>query len=543
MHVRLVQFRLWIAALLLAAVWTGCGKRTTPVEVATERGLLLVGIGADPSDLDPHLTTGLNEYKVHQALFEGLVTPDPYTLEARPGVAERWEVSADGLTYTFHLRRDARWSNGEPLDASDFLFSWRRMLSPSLGADYAQLLYILRGAEAFNKGQTQWETVGVHAPDAYTLVAKLEHPAPYFLSLLYHNAFMPVPQETIAAHGELFKRGNKWTLPGNHISNGPFQLKDWNLTQHLQVEKNPHYWDAEAVALSGIRFYGISNQNTEERAFRVGQLHVTESVPFAKIAPYAAEQPHLLRKDPWLAVYYYLFNTTKPPLDDVRVRRALAMAVDRRAIVENITLGGQPPAHNFTPAMAGFSPKAKLAENTAEAQRLLAEAGYPGGEGFPKLEILYNTSEFHRPIAEAIQQMWRERLGVEITLRNTSWKAYLAERKEKSFDIARAGWIADFADPVTFLSILTSDSGNNHSGWGNAQFDALLNKAGHAADPAQRMALLEEADALITEAMPVMPLYFYTRIYLIHPDVQGWHANLLDVPVYKGVSLRKEGGD
>ncbi len=524
--------------MLAALLAWGCGKRQTPVEVADEQGVLLVGNAADPAELDPHLITGITESRIIAALFEGLVVSDPRTLEPRPGVAERWEVSPDGLVYTFYLRPDARWSNGDPVTAGDFAFSFRRILTAGLGAEYAKMLYPIRGAEAFHKGrEKEFSKVGVVAKDARTLEVTLEHPTPYFLSLLDHSTYQPVHPPTIERFGA-HVRGTRWTRPGNLVSNGPFRLTRWSVNDRVVVEKNPTYWDAATVRLNAIHFIPITNQNTEERAFRAGQLHVTDSVPLGKIKPLREEKSPYLRMDPWFGTYYYIFNTRKPPFNDPRVRLAFALSIDREAVCEHVLGGGQQPARSFTPpGTAGFQPIATFADAPERARALLAQAGYPEGRGFPAVSILFNTSEAHRPIAEALQQMWQKNLGVSVNLQNVSWPAYLAARRAGEFQIARASWIGDYNDPTTFLECWTSDNGLNHTGWKSTTFDGLLAKAASTADPAARLALLQQAEARLLEEAPLVPLYFYSRVYLIRPSVRGWYPNLLDLHPPKHVWL------
>jgi oligopeptide transport system substrate-binding protein len=532
---------LLLAAALCALAGAGCLKRETAVQRGNREQILHRGIGNEVTELDPHLVTGVAEGNVLRALFEGLVAEDPVDLRPVPGVAERWEISGEGRVYTFLLRANARWTNGEPVTAQDFVASFRRILTPTLAADYANMLYILQGAEAFHKGSNpDFAQVGATALDARTLRLTLEHPAPYFLSLIANPPWFPVPLATIEKHGPAYQRGNGWTRPGRIVTNGPFALKDWQPHQKIIATKHPGYWDAATVRLNAIHFYPIDSVDAEERAFRSGQLHLTEFTPLSKIDSYLRDTPDVLRRDPYLGTYFYRFNTRRPPLNDVRVRRALALAVDREAIATKVARGGQRPAQALTPpGTAGYTAAAALATDVATARRLLAEAGFPAGRGLPAIDLLYNSSENHRAVAEALQEMWRRDLGVEVRLTNQELKVVHAARRAGDFQLLRSDWVGDYLDPATFLDIFRSDSGNNYTGWTNPEYDAALFAAARTADPAARFALFQKAEALLLDAVPLIPLYHYTHVFLLQPAVKGWHPNLLDHHPYKHVWLEK----
>ncbi len=529
------------AALLVAAGLAGCLQRETNVQRGDREQVLHRGMGADPSDLDPHLAVNIAEADLASALFEGLVAEDPQDLRPVPGVATRWEISPDQLTYTFHLRPEAKWSDGRPVTAQDFVEGWRRMLTPTLGAENAGLLYVLQGGEAFHKGANRdFGAVGVSAVDAATLRVRLEHPTPHFLSLLTHPAWLPVSLPAVAAHGDPFARGNAWTRPGRLVGNGPFRLTEWAPNRRIVVEKSPTYWDAARVRLNAIHFHPIDNPDAEERAFRSGQLHLTYVLPYGKIEAYRQNSPELLRTDPYLNTYFFRLNVRQAPLNNERVRRALALAVDRTAIVEKILRGGQRPAFSLTPpGLPGYTPPAGSGTDPDAARALLAEAGFPGGRGLPPLELLFNTSGNHRLIAEAVQEMWRRELGVEVRLTNQEFKVVLSERRAGRYQMMLSDWVGDYLDATTFLDLWRSDSGNNHTGWTNPKYDALLFAAARTADPVARASQLREAEQLMLESAPIIPVYHNTHVFLVQPSVRGWHRTLLDHHPYKHVWLEK----
>ncbi|MGI9229690.1 MAG: peptide ABC transporter substrate-binding protein [Gammaproteobacteria bacterium] len=535
-----IVFRLLL--LIASSQFGACSLDAgTNVETGTRDSILHAGNGTEPQDLDPHVVTGITEHNIIIALNEGLVSKHPEDLSIRPGVAEAWRLAGDGVTYTFTLRENARWSNGEPLTATDFVGSWRRALLPGLANAYAYMLYPLKNAEAFNRGEiTDFEQVGVKAADARTLVVQLHRPVPYFLQLLDHYSYFPVPVAVIRQHGALDERGARWTRPGNHVGNGPYKLSEWLMNRIIIVDKNPYYWDADKVTINTIKFYPIDNTTTEEHMFRAGQLHLTNTIPIGKMQAYQQSQDPALRVDPYLGTYYYALNTTVPALRDARVRRALAISIDRESIVRKITRGGQLSAYNFTPPDTnGYTARARMEYNIDRARRLLAEAGFPDGEGFPELTITYNTSDGHRKIAIAIQEMWKQALNIKVGLLNQEWKVYLDTTKGMNHQIARAAWIGDYFDPGTFLDLFITDGGNNITGWSNAEYDALIQTAADTPDQAERYEHFQRAEAILMAEAPVIPIYTYTRQMLMSPDVKGYYTNILDYRSYKDMSLEE----
>ncbi len=537
------RFLLFVSMALLAA----CSRQPTltPVEQGNRDGILHLGNGSEPRELDPEICIGIPESNIVRALYEPLVDFDGKDLHPVPGVAQSWDTSPDGLSYTFHLRPEARWSNGTPLTAQDFVNSYKRTLTPRLAAEFSYFLWVLKNAQKYNDpngGLTDFGEVGVHALDDHTLRLDLEHPAPYFLNLVAGRTWYPIYLPAIEKTGAADDRANqRWTLPDSFVGNGPFVLAAWTVNQSVVVTKNPQYWDAAHTRLNEIRFYPYDNNDAEERAFRAGQLHKTypSNIPPAKIDVYRREHPELLRIPPYLGSYYFMLNITRAPLDDVRVRRALSMTVDRDSIVKNVTRAGQPAASSYVPpGMSGYVCSKPVPYDPDGARKLLAEAGHPGGAGLAPVDLLFNTSEVHKQIAEAVQQMWKKELGVTVNLRNEEWKVYLTDRRAMNYTMARAGWIASYLDPLAFLENFLANGLNNNTGFASADYDRLLARSHQDTDPAARNRDFDEAETILLDAAPVIPLYFYTNPYLIAPSVQGWDDNLLDFHPYQSVWLK-----
>lgn len=534
-----IGFFLTSVILVVGLQLTAFGKSPLHIEEANQAGILMVGVGPDPECLDPQLVTGVVEQNILRALFEGLVTPDPKTLNPLPGVAEKWSVSQDGKRYTLYLRKNAQWSNGDSLSAGDFLFSFKRLFNAQLGSPSASSLFIIKNARAFYEKKAPFESVGIKAIDSHTLEIELDQPIPYFLSLLMLPACYPLHERTLQAYNSIETRNNTWTKPENMVCNGPFRLKQWKVGQIIGAEKNPYYWNAPLVALNEIHFKPITDVATEERAFRNGQLHITENVPYAKLIAYAKENNPDLRVHPYLGTYYYLLNVHTYPLNDLRVRRALSMAIDRESLAGSDQLKVKHrSAYNLIPnGCGGFTSKNYIQESIPEAQRLLGEAGFPNGKGFPKLKLIFNTAEGQTYVASAIQEMWKRNLNIEVELVNQEWKVYLSRRRTRDFDIARGGWIGDYNDPTTFLDLWVSNGNNNFVGWKNEKFDGLMNKAAETTDTQQRIAFFQEAEKILLEEMPLIPLHSSTTSHLVHKSVKNWQGNLLDWHLYQYIEL------
>jgi len=514
--------------------------RETPAEAGIRDQTLLIGNGAEPQDLDPQVMSAFTDQCLSLSLFEGLCALDETTSRAVPAAAESWEASPDGLTYTFHLRAGLKWSNGEALTAGDFVASWRRMLSPPLAAEYAYLLYPLKNAESYNTGKlTDPAALGVTAPDDRTLRLTLERPTPYLPALMAQPPWFPVNPRVLAKFGAMDHRGTAWTRAGNLVGNGPFTLAEWTPNARVRVVRNPHYWDAGSVRLQAIVFLPTENQDVDERNFRAGQVHLTYELPLTKVDAYRRTAPQSLRLDPFLETFFLRFNTTRPPLNDPRVRRALSLAIDRDALSKYLLRGTRAPAPFFTPPnCAGYTAEARIPTDYAAARALLAAAGFPGGKGFPSLEAQVRNDELHTRILEVIQAGWQKELGLTITLAPVEQKTWVQNQQSLNYAISSARWVGDFVDPVTFLDLFAGGGGMNWTGWADAGYDASLQAAAATPDAAQRYALFQKAEARLLDAAPIAPVCFGVRAYLIHPAVRGWEPALLGFHQFKKVWLQ-----
>jgi oligopeptide transport system substrate-binding protein len=529
-------FRLAGIGLLLAS---GCARRDTPQAAAVRAQTLLLGNGAEPEDLDPQVVTAYTDQNILLALFEGLTAIDEKSSQAVPAAAESWEVSADGLAWTFHLREGLRWSNGERLTADDFVRSWRRMLLPAFAAEYAYLLYPIRNAEGFNQGRvSDPSALGIAAPDPRTVRIELARPIPYMPVLVALPPWYPVNPRVLERFGATAKRGTAWTRPGNLVGNGAFTLEEWMPNSRIVVARNENYWNAGAVTLRQIVFFPTESPDTEERDFRAGQLHVTYSLPISKIAAYRRDAPDRLRVDPFLQTYFLRFNVRRAPFDDPRIRRALSLAIDRDAIARSVLSSGNPPAHSFTPPdCGGYTARARVDRDVALARSLLEEAGHPGGKEMPPIEVQVRNDGVQPAVMEAIQAMWSRDLGVHVTLATLEQKTWLQNQQTLDYAASTAGWAGDFLDPVTFLDLFVTGGGNNWTGWGDGAYDQLIQDAAAQSDPRARLELFQKAESVLLEQAPVAPLYYGAHAYLIQPSVKGWTPALLGYHRYAFVRL------
>jgi oligopeptide transport system substrate-binding protein len=504
---------------------------------------ITIGNGAEPETLDPHKATDVSSAEIIFQLFEGLVTYGPDAAIV-PGVAERWERSPDGLTYLFHLRANARWSDGSPLTAEDFVYSFRRALDPKTGSSTQILLYPIRQAEEIATGKEKdFSKLGAVAKDEHTLEIDLRGPTPYFIELMAHHIAVPVPKKTIETYGE------QWLQPGKLVGNGAYKLTEWVPQSKIVVAKNDVYWDAGAVALASATFRPIENETPEYNAYRAGELDVTYVVPIPQLPSIRQNMKDDLQIGPLLASYFYSFNLTRPPFaGNVKLRRALSEAVDREILTDKITAAGEQPAYSFTPpAIRDYRPPAlpwkgkSKAERLAEAKTLFAEAGYSAQKPL-KFELLYNTLEQHKRIALAITAMWKQAFGaaIEVSLRNEEFKVKLAQERAHQFEMVREGWVADYNDANSFLDQLLSDAGPaNRSEYKNPDYDRLVHQAQATLDPAERARLYGEAETIMLDESPMIPLYFYVTKRLVKPTVQGWRDNVQDIHLLKYVSVKR----
>ncbi|HVU31984.1 MAG TPA: peptide ABC transporter substrate-binding protein [Opitutaceae bacterium] len=528
-----------VIALLGVSLVAGCGRRQTLVEQSNRTQTLLLGNGAEPADLDPPVVTAYTDMNIVNALFEGLTFIDERTTEAVPAAAERWEVSPDGLTWTFHLRANAAWSNGDPLVADDFVQSFRRTVSPALALENASYLFPLKNAEAINAGRIKdLAELGCAAPDSHTLVLTLERPTPHLPLLTALTPWYPIDPRVLARFGAMTRRGTAWTRPGNLVGNGPFVLTSWDPNARIVVEKNARYWNAAATTLRQIEFFPIESPEVEEQAFRAGQLHVTYSLPAAKVATWRKNDPSRLRVDPFLQTTFIEFNTKRAPFDDPRVRRAFALAIDRDAIARTALGGSRPPAYSATPpGTGGYTAQARVDENIAEARRLLAAAGHAGGAGIGRLTLQVRNDELQPTAAEALQAMWQKALGVRIEINPVEQKIWLQNQRTLNYALSTFSWIGDYPDPLTFLGLFTSTNGNNWTGWSDPRYDGLIDRASVMNERAPRLALYQQAEAMLLDASPVTPLFHGAQTYLIDPAVKKWAPALLGSRRYQLVHL------
>lgn len=516
---------------------------SSAVVSAQEEQVLNLAIGSEPPTIDPALATDSTSGAIIKNVFEGLTAMDNAG-EILPAAAESWEISEDGLTYTFKLREGNTWSNGDPVKASDFEYAWKRVLNPETASQYASILYVVEGAEAYNAGEGEADAVGVTAIDDSTLEVKLVNPTAYFLELTAFYTYMPVHQVTVEADAD-------WALDASdaYITNGPFSLTEWAHSSHYVLVKSDSYWDAENVALDTVNVQIIEAESTANAEFQAGGIDYLGS-PYSTVSLDAIElykANEELNVAPYAAIYWYKLNTTDEVMSNVNIRKALALAVDRQALVDNVTKGGQLPALGLVPpTSAGFEEdRGYMADADFElAKEYLATGLEELGLADPSeltVNISINTSEAHSTIAQFIQEGWAQNLGINVAIDNTEWQVYLERLNVLDYQIARMGWIADFNDASSFLDMYrTADAGNNDTGWESEAFKNLIDQSAAEQDADVRTDLLVQAEAVMMEDMPVIPLYYYTNLYVIQdhvenmsPDALG-NINLKDVSISSG---------
>ena len=498
------------------------------------------GNGTEVQTLDPHKAEGVPASNILRDLYEGLTieAPDGKVI---PGAAESWTLSDDGKVYLFKIRKDARWSNADPVTAHDFVFGLRRSADPATASKYSLILSPILNAEDVIAGRQPVENLAVKAIDDHTLEITLKAATPYFLGLLNHSSTYPVHQASVDAHGDQFSR------PGKLVSNGAYRLTDWVVQSHITLERNEHYWDNQDTIINKVVYYPIEDQSTELKRYRAGEIDRTEEIPNKQFKWIKQNLNAELQVSPYLGSYYFGFNLTKPPFkDNLKLRRALSMAIDRKIIVEKITGIGEKPLYSWVPpGIYGYQPVQldyadwTQEQRVAEAKKLYQEAGYSKGNPLT-VEIRYNTSENHKKLSIAIAAMWKMNLGVRVKLVNEEWKVFLENRKQKLVtQVFRAGWIGDYNDPFTFSELLHSQHGINDPGYNNPQYDALLEQAAFEGDPGKRIEILRQAEAILLADQPIIPIYSYVSKHLIKPYVGNYVPNVLDHNYTKDLYILK----
>ncbi len=505
----------------------GCGRQGTQVAQGNREQVLHIGNKDEPADLDPHINNADSTGNILGALFEGLTVLSNDGRTILPGMADRWEISPERRTYSFHIRADARWSNGEPLTSRDFLDSFLRILDPQLGCEAAGYAFPIHGARAFLEGKSaDPASVGIEAPDARTLVVRLDYPAPYILDLFSYFPFYPVYMPSLEAHGGRRQRGGPWTRPGVLVSNGPFTLGEWKPNNYIRVIRNPTFWDAGHIRLNEVVFYPTDDENTEERAFRAGQLHVTARLPKSKVSVYEAEHSGELHLAPVLRSNYLAFNVSRKPFTDSRVRRAFSLAIDRERLVR-AALGklGSPAYSLVRPGTGGYTLPGAFRFDPGQARALLAEAGFPGGAGLPAVEFTLNgNTGLTLDVAAVLERMWDENLGVRVTVLPVEFKVYLSTLREKQFQVLLDGWVA-INDPRDMLELGLGGDPNNDSGASDQAYDEAFAAADRAGDRDGRQRAFEAMEAIVAREAFYAPLYYGNRGFLVDRHVRGWRDN------------------
>lgn len=479
----------------------------------------------EPKTLDPHGVSGTWENYIVGDAFMGLLT-DAADAKPIPGAAESWTISDDGLTYTFKLR-DHKWSDGTPVTAEDFVYSFRRILDPATAAEYASIMYPIKNAQAINSGETKDLTaLGARAVDEKTLEVTLENPTAYFLELLTHYTAFPVPKHAIDKHRA------DWIKPGNFVSNGAFRIIEWTPNARIVAERNPEFYDAANVKFDKVIYFPDEDRNAVTKRFRAGEIDYVSDFASEQIDFLKRELPEATRVHPYLGTYYYPINVKRPPFDNPKIRRALSIAIERPAITDKVLKTGELPAYGVVPPGTGdygqpYEPewaRLPLSERQAMAKQLLAEAGFDADNPL-KFTLSYNTSENHKRIAVAAQAMWKA-IGAQAELVNREVKVHYDELKQHNFDVARAGWIADYNDPQNFLYLMETRTGpNNYSQYSNPEFDRLMMEQAAIRDTGKRMELLHQAEKIAIDDDVWIPIYYYVSKALVSPKLKGYVDN------------------
>ncbi|EOS9808560.1 oligopeptide ABC transporter substrate-binding protein OppA [Salmonella enterica subsp. diarizonae serovar 16:z10:e,n,x,z15] len=515
-----------IAAGILTALIAASAATAADVPAGVQladKQTLVRNNGSEVQSLDPHKIEGVPESNVNRDLFEGLLISDVEG-HPSPGVAEKWE-NKDFKVWTFHLRKNAKWSDGTPVTAHDFVYSWQRLADPNTASPYASYLQYghIANIDDIIAGKKPATDLGVKALDDHTFEVTLSEPVPYFYKLLVHPSVSPVPKSAVE------KFGDKWTQPANIVTNGAYKLKNWVVNERIVLERNPQYWDNDKTVINQVTYLPISSEVTDVNRYRSGEIDMTyNNMPIELFQKLKKEIPNEVRVDPYLCTYYYEINNQKAPFNDVRVRTALKLALDRDIIVNKVKNQGDLPAYSYTPP---YTDGAKLVEpewfkwsqekRNEEAKKLLAEAGLTADKPLT-FDLLYNTSDLHKKLAIAVASIWKKNLGANVKLENQEWKTFLDTRHQGTFDVARAGWCADYNEPTSFLNTMLSDSSNNTAHYKSPAFDKLIADTLKVTDDAQRSELYAKAEQQLDKDSAIVPVYYYVNARLVKPWVGGY---------------------
>lgn len=515
-----------VAAGILTALIAGNVATAAVVPAGVqlaEKQTLVRNNGSEVQSLDPHKIEGVPESNINRDLFEGLLISD-VDGKPSPGVAEKWE-NKDFKVWTFHLRKDAKWSDGTPVTAQDFVYSWQRLANPNTASPYASYLQYghIVNIDDIIAGKKPITDLGVKALDDHTFEVTLSEPVPYFYKLLVHSSVSPVPKAAVEKYGE------KWTQPANIVTNGAYRLKDWVVNERIVLERNTNYWDNAKTVINQVTYLPISSEVTDVNRYRSGEIDMTyNNMPIELFQKLKKEIPNEVHVDPYLCTYYYEINNQKAPFNDVRVRTALKLALDRDIIVNKVKNQGDLPAYSFTPP---YTDGAKLVEpewfkwsqekRNEEAKKLLAEAGYTAEKPLT-FDLLYNTSDLHKKLAIAAASIWKKNLGANVKLENQEWKTFLDTRHQGNYDVSRAGWCADYNEPTSFLNMVLSDSSNNTVHYKSPAFDKLIADTLKVTDEAQRSELYSKAEQQLDKDSAIVPVYYYVNARLVKPWVGGY---------------------
>jgi oligopeptide transport system substrate-binding protein len=527
-----------LAATLATSLFIGCGDSSSNSGSSSSNQQLVFNLGEDPETMDPTLNNSSGAGTMILNAFEGLMVLDENDQPVE-GTAESMEVSEDGLVYTFKIREDAKWSDGEAVTADNFKYSWLRALNKETAAEYAYQLFYIKNAEKFYNGEATAEEVGINVIDEKTLEVTLETPTAYFPQLLAFTTYVPLREDIVSANPEGWA-----TNPETYVSNGPFKLVQWDMKDQLVFEKNENYWDKDSVKLESLTFKLVTDDTTAYSELKAGNFDMVNSVPTNEIEPGIEEG--LVHVNPKLGNYYFAINVgkqdtlsedVKEVLNNKLVRQALNLAIDRQEIIDNVGKAEQIPAYSFVPqgitdengndfASKEYYDPSDMEGNIAKAKELLKEAGYENGKGIPTIELMYNSEGAHKDICQIIQQNWEE-IGVNVELTNQEWAVFLNTRQQGDYQIARHGWIGDYIDPMTFLDLWVTGGGNNDCGFSNARYDELIAAAKVETDSAKRLEMLREAEDILMDEMPILPIYYYTTVTAANENVKGVRISTL----------------